>query len=95
MGDIAAYFYIGLGVFSAVLYPILVGLYKRKFPTTAKGIPPWVTKYAVLLVFCAATAFFVLVIYRASHPDTQLSFYTAVMLGFGWESSVEKLYKPV
>jgi hypothetical protein len=95
MGDIAAYFYIGLGVLIAVLYPIIVGWFKGVFPITKGAIPAWVKKYAALLVFCAVTSFIVLVIYRASHPDAQLPFYTAVMLGFGWESSVEKIFKPV
>lgn len=93
MSDFVAYFYIGLGVLVAVLYPIIVGAFKRQFAIT-KGVPPWLIKYAVLLVFCAFTAFIVLVVYRASHPDTELHFYTAVMLGFGWESSVEKNLRP-
>lgn len=94
MSDFAAYFYIGLGVLVAVLYPVIVGAWKRQFGIT-KGVPPWLIKYAVLLVFCAFTAFIVLVVYRASHPDTELHFYTAVMLGFGWESSVEKISDPI
>jgi Na+/melibiose symporter-like transporter len=91
MSDFTAYFYIGLGVLVAVLYPVIVGWFRREFRFT-KGIPPWLVKYVALLVFCAFTAFVVLVIYRANHPDTELRFYTAVMLGFGWESSVEKIW---
>lgn len=95
MDDFVAFSYIALGVLVAVLYPVLWGWYKDAFPRPGgTKIPPQVKKYIGLLIFCLVTAFIVLVFYRSSHPDARLGFYTSVLLGFGWESSVEKVFNP-
>jgi hypothetical protein len=95
MGDIYAYLYIALGVFLAVLYPLLWGWFREAFPKPeGVKISPQVMRYIKLFAFCFVTAFIVLLIYRSSHPDAKLGFYAAVSLGFGWESSVEKIFSP-
>ena len=58
MTDMSTYWTIALGVFLAVLYPVLLGLVRKAFPPTgAPGLPPWVTKYGLLLIFSLVTAF--------------------------------------
>lgn len=95
MGDTASYFLIALGVIVAVLYPVILGKIRGAFPrVAAPGLPDWAKKYLLLLIFSLVTALIVLAAYRASHPDTVLAWYDAFLLGFGWESTVEKLIYP-
>jgi hypothetical protein len=93
MGDVAAFFGIALGVLIAVVYPIVKGYVQDVYgATAAPGLPPWVKKYAILLVFCLLTALVVLAVYRSTEPDTEIGFWVALVMGFGWESSVEKIF---
>jgi hypothetical protein len=93
MGDVGAFLGIALGVLVAIVYPILKGYITREFaPTAGPRLPPWVKKYAALAAFCLLTAFVVLGFYRSNNPEADLSFWAAVVLGFGWESTVEKLF---
>ena len=98
MSDTQAWLAIALGVFVAVLYPILYRYIRKEFPVTAGLVPPWVNqvskKYGGLFVFSLMTAFIVLGLYRSAHPDTHLGFWTAVAMGFGFEATVEKLFFP-
>ncbi len=94
MSDLTAYFSIALGVLVAVLYPVLLGKVRGAFPATKGRIPPWATKYLVLLIFCLVTSLIILAYFRSSHPDTQLGFWAALVMGFAWESSIEKVFSP-
>jgi predicted lysophospholipase L1 biosynthesis ABC-type transport system permease subunit len=86
---------IALGVFVAVLYPVLYGHIRRLFPATAApGLPPWVKKYAALFVFSLLTALIVLGFYRSANPNTAVTFWNALAMGFGWEAAVEKIVVP-
>jgi len=38
------------------------------------------------------TALIILAVYRSSNPDTDISFYAALAMGFGWEASIEKVF---
>jgi hypothetical protein len=86
-----------LGVLLAVVFPILKGYVQKEFGTTAApGLPVWFKKYALLLVFCLASALLVMGIFRSVKPDLEISFWVALMLGFGYESTIEKfLAKPL
>jgi len=97
MNDILSFIGIALGVLVAVVYPILKGYIQKQFPPlAAPGFPPWVKKYAALTIFCLLTALIVLAVYRAANPDTHITFWVALVMGFGWESSVEKVFaKPL
>lgn len=93
MDDVGEFLGIALGVLVAIVYPILKGYITREFaPTAGPRLPPWVRKYAALAAFCLLTSFVVLGFYRSNNPDADLSFWAAVVLGFGWESTVEKLF---
>ena len=95
MNDIATFFAIALGIVVAIAYTLLLGWYRKAFPqTAAPGLPGWVKKYGLLLLLSLVAAFIILVGYRAANPTVTISFYTAVLLGFGWEASVEKLLNP-
>jgi hypothetical protein len=98
VSDFEVWLSIALGVFVAVLYPVLYRYIKGEFPTTAGVFSPWVKgiliKYGALFAFSLATAFIVLGIYRSNHPDAKLGFWTAVTMGFGFEAIVEKVAFP-
>jgi len=81
---------IALGVVIAVVYPILMGYVRGVFTATA-GMPPWFKKYSALLVFSLLTGLIVLAIYEQTNPGQEVSFLGGLLLGFGYESSLEKL----
>ncbi len=94
MSNIELWLSIALGVFVAVVYPVLYRYIRRE----AGLVSPWVKeqfkKYGALFAFSLTTAFIVLSLYRSAHPDTKLGFWTAVGMGFGFEASVEKVVFP-
>ena len=95
MSETLTYLTVALGVFIAVIYPLIRGYITKEFPATAGALPPWVKKYAMLFLFSLVTALIVLAVYRSSNPSTVLTFWQALVLGFGWEASIEKiLVKP-
>jgi len=95
MSDLSAYIWIAGGVFVGVVYPVLLGIVRKQFPTTtAGGMPAWMKRYGILFVFCLITALIVLAIYKNGNPGVQLDWVKAFLLGFGWESIVEKSLKP-
>jgi hypothetical protein len=98
MSDAATWLSIALGVFVAVVYPVLFRYIRKEFPATAAVISPWVKeafkKYGALFLFSLLTAFIVFSVYRANHPDAKLGFWTAVCMGFGFEASLEKILFP-
>jgi protein-S-isoprenylcysteine O-methyltransferase Ste14 len=95
MDEMSTFGSIALGVLVAVVYPVLLGFVRNAFPATAeRGLPPWVKKYGGLLLFSLVTAFIVLGVFRTRFPDATLTFWPAFFLGFGWESSLEKLLTP-
>ena len=83
--------WIALGVLIAVVWPWL----RRKvasivgWETASAGQD--VRKAAILLAFAAVTAILVLAIYRSAKPDAVILWYAALLAGFGWESTIEKV----
>jgi hypothetical protein len=98
VSDVETWLSIALGVFIAVIYPVLYRYVRKEFPPTAGIISPWVKevlkKYGALFLFSLLTAFIVFGFYRTNHPDTRLGFWTAACMGFGFEASVEKILFP-
>ncbi|RZT13659.1 hypothetical protein EV649_6855 [Kribbella sp. VKM Ac-2569] len=92
-----AFLGITLGVLIAVVYPVLRGYIRKEFgPVAVPGLPPWVKKYAALFAFCAASALIVLAVFKSAKPDTEISFWIALVMGFGYEAVVEKVFaKPL
>lgn len=94
MNDLSAYAWISLGVLIAVVFPIISGFVHKQFPPdAAPGMPLWLKRYGGLFLFCLVTALICLAGWKATHHDAGLEWFTAFLLGFGWESTVEKLLK--
>jgi hypothetical protein len=97
MDDARPFFGIALGVLIAVIYPVLKGFVQKQFgPTAAPGLPSWAIRYGALFAFCLASALIVLAAFRAAKPETEISFWVALVMGFGYEAVVEKVFaKPL
>lgn len=94
MNDTSAYVWISMGVLVSVIFPILSGFIHKVFrPEGAPGMPQWLKKYGGLFVFCLVTSLICLAGWKATHPNATFEWYTAFLLGFGWESAVEKMQK--
>jgi hypothetical protein len=89
--DWQAFPYVVAGVIVAVVLPVIMGFIRREFPPTAGATPPWVKKYGGLLLFALLTGLVVLAAYRSQHPTGAIPWFTAFLLGFAWESTLEKL----
>ncbi|MEV6236617.1 hypothetical protein [Lentzea sp. NPDC051838] len=91
---------VALGVAIAVVYPTLYRYVRKQFPAEADGalLPTWMTaalkKYGALFIFSLVTAVVLIGIYRTANPDTTIGFWEAVVLGFGFEASLEKFIFP-
>lgn len=92
---LGAYLGICLGVILAVVYPVLRGFVTKAFPpaTAAPGLPPWLKKYLALGAFSLLVGLVVLAAWEQVNPGIVPSFLTAVLLGFAWESTIEKLVR--
>jgi hypothetical protein len=95
MNDITTFIWIAVGVFVAIVYPLLWGYFRKAWPQrAAPGLPEWVTKYGVLLVLGLVGGFIIFISQKASHPNTSLEWYQGALLGFGGEASIEKILNP-
>jgi hypothetical protein len=92
VSEVLTYLTVALGVLVAVVYPLIRGYIAKNFPATGGRWPPWVKKYAMLFLFSLVTALIVLAVYRSSNPTTVLTFWQALVLGFGWEAVIEKIF---
>jgi hypothetical protein len=82
------------GVIAAVVLPILAAAVRRDFPKpTVAGMPPWLRKYLALLAFSIIAALISLAAWMSAAPDPkpEIAWYTAFLIGFGWEAALEKL----
>jgi hypothetical protein len=84
-----------VGVIVAVLLPVLKGLVQGYFGGSRGEaiLPEWAKRYLVLLAFGALTAIAVLAVWKSQNPDAQLEWYTAFLLGFTAEATLEKLFQ--
>jgi hypothetical protein len=94
MNDWSPFWWVACGVIVAVIFPVLSGFVRQEFKATAAvGLPPWMKKFGALLLFSLITALICLAGWRSTHPNDTLPWFTAFLLGFGWESAIEKLQK--
>jgi hypothetical protein len=95
MSDFTAYWFVVLGVIVAVLLPVLSALIRKEFPSTAAvGIPPWLKRYALLFFFSLVVGLLSLAIWKSQNPQGELHWFTALLIGFAWESALEKFLRP-
>lgn len=92
MDDILAYIFISLGVVIAIVWPILKAKVQGAFALDAgNALPAWVRRYAILAAFALMTGLLLFAWWRSQHPTEKIMWYTALLLGFAWESTMEKL----
>src|SRR5262245_50519704 len=96
MSDVAAYVWVVIGVIVAVVLPMLSAKIRKEFPAVAGvTVPPWVRRYGLLLIFSLVAAVACLAIWRAANPSTELHWFTAFLIGFAFESTLEKFLHPI
>jgi hypothetical protein len=95
MSDLDTYLWVSFGVAVAVLFPVLAALIRKEFPRVAGvAIPPWVKRYLILLAFSLITGVIALAIWKSQNPTVNPAWYTAFLIGFAWESAIEKFARP-
>jgi hypothetical protein len=94
MSGFEAYLWVVLGVFVAVVFPIIKAwIAPKPEGVVARGLPPWAVKYLKILAFALVTGVIVLAIYLAASNEDPLQtarWFTLFLLGFSWESTIEK-----
>ncbi|HEY0558321.1 MAG TPA: hypothetical protein VGG20_28985 [Thermoanaerobaculia bacterium] len=93
MTEMHAYLWMSFGVLVAIVFPVLRAAVAPKPLAKVIGLPPWVKKYGLLLLFCAVTGIILLAAYLAAKPGALegLKWFTAFLFGFSWESAIEKI----
>ena len=91
MDDLAAFGWMALGVLLAVVLPILRAYVQRNFKADIGVASSRVRPLAALAAFALVTAILLLAAYRAAEPNADIDWFTALLAGFGWESTFEKL----
>lgn len=96
MSDLQAYLFVVLGVVVAVLMPVLSARIRKEFPPTgAIGVPPWLKRYLLLFFFGLVVGVVSLAIWKSQNPQGVLHWFTALLIGFGSESALEKFLHPI
>jgi hypothetical protein len=88
--DFVAWLFICLGVVISIVLPMLSSYVRNQFGVGTAGIVD-LKKYGALALFSALTAIIVPAIYRQAEPDKELIFFLALLTGYGWEATIEKI----
>ena len=96
MSDQVAYVWVVVGVIAAVLLPVLSAIVRKEFAAQQGPslFPPWIRRYLLLLLFGLIAGIAAFAIYRAANPGAPLHWFTAFLVGFGAESTLEKFLHP-
>ena len=78
-----------IGVLVSVVLPPLTAYVRSVFQPTAASIH--FKKYGALLLFSALTSALVLAFFRAARPDDEIAWYAALLAGYAWEATLEKI----
>ena len=93
--DLYAYLWVLIGVIVALIFPVLRGFVTEQFPAhQGPGMPPWLRRYLGLTAFSLVAALICLAAWKMQNPTGELSWFTAFLLGFGWQSAIEKIGRP-
>lgn len=76
-------------VISVVLPPLSTYVRSQFGSTTAPAIN--FKKYGALLAFSLITALLVLAGYRAMNPNTSITWYAALLAGYTWDATLQKI----
>lgn len=93
--DVIAGGWMALGVLIAVILPVLRALVLQEFPRGMDvGIPPWLRRYLALSGLSIVAAIICLAVWKSQNPTGTLTWYAALLIGFSWESFIEKIGRP-
>jgi hypothetical protein len=80
------------GVLAAVLLPILAQYAGPGLATAGPGVPPWLKQAVMLFLFSIVAALISLAAWMSANPGRpEPEWFTAFLIGFGWEAAIEKL----
>ena len=92
--DMQVYELVVAGVITAVVFPVLAAAVRKYFPQTQGGVPPWIKKYFVLLVFGVITGVVVFAYFKHEHPGPVTAWYEPFLAGFSWQSTIDAIFRP-
>jgi hypothetical protein len=87
--DLGAFLGMFLGVLISTVLPPLSSYVKKTIWPTAGGID--LKPYLAVFAFCAAAGLITLAVLRVAQPDMQIGFYRALLAGYTWQATVEKI----
>ena len=94
MTDLQAYGWVVIGVVLAVVFPVVRAYIIKEFPPVAGGLPPWLKRYLALLFFGLIAGVITLAIWKSQNPSAPIAWYTAFLIGFGWQSAIDMFFRP-
>jgi tryptophan-rich sensory protein len=97
MNSLEQFAFVVVGVAVAVVLPVVADKVRKYFPQTAAvGFKPpeWVMRYIWLGIFSVAVAGVIFAGWKQQHPTGGLEWYSAFLLGYTSEASIEKILRP-
>jgi hypothetical protein len=91
------FLFIALGVIFGVLFPVLAAQVRSYFPAHAGpgGIPDWIKRYLVLLLFGLVAAVILSAIWAAQHQGQPVSdWFTAFLWGYSGQATIDAFFRP-
>jgi hypothetical protein len=88
--NFVAWIWMCVGVLVSVALPPLSSYVRSQFGATTAATVNF-KKYGALLMFSALTALVILAAYRAAKPNAQVAWYAALLAGYAWAATLEKL----
>lgn len=85
-----SYMWIAVGVLIGVLLPVLSSYVKNHFKAGSIDFTP----YLLLLLFSLLLGLLILAGLRSQDPDKVITWFTALLAGYGGEATLEKLLTP-
>lgn len=89
VGTFPALLLMAFGVAISVVLPVLSAYVLAQFRPTARAIN--LRKYLALLAFSLVTGIILLAAYRTAQPKAAITWYGALLFGYGWEATLAKL----
>jgi tryptophan-rich sensory protein len=97
MSSLEQFAFVVAGVVAAVVLPVIADQVRKYYPGTgAVGFKPpeWLIRYLWLAAFSLLVAAVIFAGWKKQHPTEGLEWYSAFLLGFTSESSIEKVLRP-
>lgn len=88
--EVVTWLWMCLGVVISILLPVLAAAVRSQFGSSTAGIVD-LKKYLLLGAFSGLTAILLLAVYRQAKPDESITVYAALLAGYGWQATLEKI----